>query len=86
VKQGHFSSVCQLNLRGLDDHLAVISASTDNINILHGLLEERADALGVTKDELSPEQWLEEFYARRKGAGKHQAAAPAKRHGKPVDA
>ena len=75
VKQGHFSSVCQLNLRGLDDHLAVISASTDNINILHGLLSERAAELGVDVDQLRPEQWLEAFYARRKGSGKGRSSA-----------
>jgi type IV secretion system protein VirB4 len=75
VKQGHFSSVCQLNLRGLDDHLAVISASTDNINILHDLLSERAAELGVDIDQLRPEQWLEAFYARRKGSGKGRSSA-----------
>lgn len=77
VKQGHFSSVCQLNLRGLDDHLAVISASTDNINILHELLADRASELGIAVDELRPEQWLEEFYARRKGSGKNRSSSPA---------
>jgi type IV secretion system protein VirB4 len=70
VKQGHASSVCQLNLRGLDDALAVISASTDNIGILHELLEEVARREGVAPDELRAEQWLDAFYARRKGSGK----------------
>jgi len=70
VKQGHNSAVCQLNLRGLDDHLAVISASTDNIDILEKVLAERAQALGVSVDQLRPEQWLEQFYANRKGSGK----------------
>jgi type IV secretion system protein VirB4 len=73
VKQGHGSSVCQLNLRGMDDALAVISASTDNIEIMHDVVQERARAAGVTVDELKPEQWLEEFYARRKGSGKSAA-------------
>ncbi|WP_147651383.1 VirB4 family type IV secretion/conjugal transfer ATPase [Vulcaniibacterium gelatinicum] len=81
VKQGHGSTVCQLNLRGLDDHLAVISASTDNIEILHRVLDERAAELGVAVDELRPEQWLEAFYARRKGSGKTQA-----RSGRPLAA
>jgi type IV secretion system protein VirB4 len=84
VKQGHFSSVCQLNLRGLDDHLAVISASTDNINILHTLLDERASELGLRVDQLRPEQWLDAFYARRKGAGKERATVA--RPGKPLPA
>jgi len=74
VKQGHGSSVCQLNLRGMDDALAVISASTDNIDILHQVLAEQAQALGVTVDELRPEQWLDVFQARRKGSGRAPAA------------
>ncbi|MBD3816260.1 MAG: VirB4 family type IV secretion/conjugal transfer ATPase, partial [Halothiobacillus sp.] len=70
VKQGHASAVCQLNLRGLDDHLAVISASTDNIEIMHGVLEARARAEDCSPDDLTPEQWLETFYENRKGSGK----------------
>lgn len=70
VKQGHASSVCQLNLRGMDDALAVISASTDNIEIMHEVLEEQARSHGILSNELRPEQWLEEFYAQRKGSGK----------------
>jgi type IV secretion system protein VirB4 len=77
VKQGHNSAVCQLNLRGLDDHLAVISASTDNIEILDQVLSTRSRELGVPVDRLSPEQWLEEFYANRKGSGKKAAASAA---------
>ena len=70
VKQGHASSVCQLNLRGMDDALAVISASTDNIEVMHRVLAEKAGKLGVQSNTLTPEQWLEEFYSRRKGSGK----------------
>lgn len=70
VKQGHGSSVCQLNLRGLDDALAVISASTDNIAILEQVLEKTAVSTGIAVDQLRPEQWLEAFYAQRKGSGK----------------
>lgn len=70
VKQGHASSVCQLNLRGMDDALAVISASTDNIEIMHDVLRDRAASEGITMDELSPEQWLNDFYANRRGSGK----------------
>lgn len=70
VKQGHASSVCQLNLRGMDDALAVISASTDNIEIMQQVLEERAQSVGVMSNELSPEQWLPQFYSQRKGSGK----------------
>jgi type IV secretion system protein VirB4 len=70
VKQGHASSVCQLNLRGMDDALAVISASTDNIEVMHQVLDERATELGKTTDALSPDEWLEHFYTRRKGSGR----------------
>lgn len=70
VKQGHASSVCQLNLRGMDDALAVISASTDNIEIMHQVLEQQAEATGLPSNDLRPEQWLTEFYAQRKGSGK----------------
>jgi type IV secretion system protein VirB4 len=79
VKQGHASSVCQLNLRGLDDLLSVISASTDNIEIMHGVLEERAASSGVDITELRPEDWIETFYARRKGSGKPVAASDSAR-------
>ncbi|QDH71353.1 VirB4 family type IV secretion/conjugal transfer ATPase [Marilutibacter alkalisoli] len=70
VKQGHGATVCQLNLRGMDDALAVISASTDNIDILHQVLERKARFHHVTADELTPEQWLQDFYDNRKGSGK----------------
>lgn len=70
VKQGHGSTVCQLNLRGMDDALAVISASTDNIEVMHRVLRERATAMGVGLESLRPEDWLAEFYANRKGSRK----------------
>jgi type IV secretion system protein VirB4 len=70
VKQGHASAVCQLNLRGMDDALAVISASTDNIEIMHEVLAERAEAEGLPVEGLLPEQWLSRFYETRKGSGK----------------
>ena len=69
VKQGHASSVCQLNLAGMDDALAVISASTDNIVIMQRVLEGQARALGCSEEDLRPEHWLHEFYARRQGTG-----------------
>lgn len=78
VKQGHASSVCQLNLRGMDDALAVISASTDNIEIMHQVLEQQAIAMGLPSNDLLPEQWLTEFYAQRKGSGKVAARSAQK--------
>ncbi|RZI65423.1 MAG: hypothetical protein EOP13_31705, partial [Pseudomonas sp.] len=67
-------------LRGMDDALAVISASTDNIDIMHQVLAEQAALRGLSEEELRPEQWLAEFYASRKGSGK--AAASSTRDGK----
>lgn len=83
VKQGHAASVCQLNLRGLDDALSVISASTDNIEVMHEVLGVQARDLGVGIQELEPQRWLEHFYASRKGSGK---AVPVSKHAVPVDA
>ncbi|OAX87130.1 hypothetical protein A7D16_17300 [Xanthomonas nasturtii] len=74
VKQGHASAVCQLNLRGMDDALSVISSSTDNIEIMHQILAGKASKLGVSVDQLTPEQWLNDFYANRKGSGKRKSA------------
>ena len=74
VKQGHASNVCQLNLRGMDDALAVISASTDNIEIMHEVLAREAERHGVMVDMLRPEQWLDAFYENRKGSGARRAS------------
>jgi type IV secretion system protein VirB4 len=60
VKQGHNAVLCQLNLNGMDDELAVLSGSSDNVEILTQLLREHP-----SPDH--PETWLEEFHARRKG-------------------
>ena len=74
VKQGHASAVCQLDLRDMHDELAVISASTDNIAVLHEVLQELGarNSMGATP---GPEDWLPLFQARRKGARKRAAAA-----------
>ena len=70
VKQGHASAVCQLNLRGMDDALSVISASTDNIDIMQRVIGQAATENGVSIDQVSPDMWLEQFYASRKGSRK----------------
>ncbi|WP_018152874.1 VirB4 family type IV secretion/conjugal transfer ATPase [Leeia oryzae] len=67
VKQGHQSAICQLNLRGMDDALAVISASTDNIDIMQNLIAEHVKNAQQAPE---PDEWLPAFFARRKGAGK----------------
>ena len=70
VKQGHASAVCQLNLRGMDDALAVISASTDNIDIMQRVIGDAAARDGVSISQISPDAWLQDFYDQRKGSGK----------------
>lgn len=60
VKQGHNAVLCQLNLNGMDDELAVLSGSSDNVEILNELL-----ATHPTPEQ--PDSWLPEFHARRKG-------------------
>lgn len=70
VKQGHAAAVCQLNLRGMDDALAVISASTDNIEIMHRIVNEEAMMRGFSLNQITPDMWLERFYVERKGSGK----------------
>jgi type IV secretion system protein VirB4 len=73
--------VCQLNLRGLDDALSVISASTDNIEIMHRVLEDRAAFYEVPQGDLTPEKWLDMFYENRKGSGKGGSRASNSRTG-----
>ena len=79
VKQGHASAVCQLNLRGLDDHLAVISASTDNVEIMREVVDACAREHDCLPDHLRPEQWLDRFYEHRMGSGKAASGAPTQR-------
>jgi type IV secretion system protein VirB4 len=43
VKQGHHSVVAQLDLKGLDRELAVLSANRQNIELLQGLLAEHGE-------------------------------------------
>ncbi|MGN6226796.1 MAG: VirB4 family type IV secretion/conjugal transfer ATPase [Dyella sp.] len=76
VKQGHASAVCQLNLRGLDDHLAVISASTDNVEIMREVVDACAREHDCLPGNLRPEQWLDRFYEHRMGSGKATSGAP----------
>ena len=80
VKQGHASAVCQLNLRGMDDALSVISASTDNIDIMQRVIGQAATEHGISIDQVSPDMWLEQFYVSRKGSRKAEGKA-ASDHG-----
>lgn len=54
VKQGHYSIVCQLDLKGFDEELAVISGRRSTVNELHRLIEEHGP---------EPACWLPTFMA-----------------------
>ena len=73
VKQGHNAVLCQLNLNGMDDELAVLSGSSDNVEILDEFL-----AGHPTPDQ--PDTWLPEFHARRKGLKRQRDTAMANNH------
>lgn len=52
VKQGHYSVVCQLDLKGFDAELAVISGRASSLERLHAIMAE----IGT-----DPSRWLPEF-------------------------
>lgn len=57
VKQGHRSAVARLDLDGFNDELAILSGSSDSIELLDEILEEMGE---------EPAIWLPEFHKRRK--------------------
>jgi type IV secretion system protein VirB4 len=58
VKQGHNSVVCELNLGGLDDELAVLSGRADTVELLDTIRADHGD---------DPAVWGPIFHAERKG-------------------
>jgi type IV secretion system protein VirB4 len=52
IKQGHYSVVCQLNLKGFDSELKVISGRASTVDELHRIISETG---------LDPAQWLPIF-------------------------
>lgn len=66
IKQGHQSMIGQLDLAGFDDELAILSGSSDNVEMLDDILAEFGD---------DPEVWVPVFHKRRKArvtSSKHQ--------------
>ena len=59
VKQGHHSIVCQLDLKGFDAELAVLSGRAEGIERLHRILDEAGP---------EPAAWLSRFMAESMGA------------------
>ena len=68
-KQGHQSAIGQFDLTGLEDELAVLSGSTDTIELLDDLLAEVGD---------DPAVWLPRFHQRHKA---RRAALPRRKTG-----
>ena len=52
VKQGHHSVVCELDLKGFEGELRVISGRASTVERVHALMDELGRA---------PERWLAEF-------------------------
>jgi type IV secretion system protein VirB4 len=59
VKQGHASVVCQLDLKGFDSELRVISGRASELTFLHEL---------IRKTGPDPKHWLHRFMRREKTA------------------
>lgn len=57
IKQGHNSVIAELNLKGFDDELAIISGTTENVNILDKVCQQYGD---------DPNIWLDKFHEARK--------------------
>ncbi|WP_407966215.1 VirB4 family type IV secretion/conjugal transfer ATPase [Bartonella sp. C271] len=56
IKQGHNSVVAELNLRGMDNEIAVLSGTTRNIELVNQIISEHGT---------NPNVWLPIFYQRR---------------------
>jgi len=56
VRQGTHSVVCELNLRGFADELAVISGRSDTVRLANSI---------IAKTGAGPRDWLPEFYRAR---------------------
>lgn len=59
VKQGQNSVVAELNLKGFDDELAIISGTTDNVHLMTEIIEQHGD---------DPDVWLPIFHEQRRFA------------------
>ena len=55
VKQGQQSVVCELDLKGFEKELAVLSGTTDKVELLTQIISEHGD---------DPDAWLPIYYSR----------------------
>lgn len=59
VRQGHNSVVAELNLKGFDDELAIISGTTDNVELVTRIIAEHGE---------DPATWVPVFHQKRRFA------------------
>jgi type IV secretion system protein VirB4 len=59
IKQGERSVVAELNLAGLDDELAVLSATAKTVEVMEAAIAAKGG---------SPDEWLGEFHERRRAS------------------
>jgi type IV secretion system protein VirB4 len=59
VKQGHQSVVCELDLKGFEAELAVISGRRSALDVMHQLISRHGE---------DPREWLAPFYERVLGS------------------
>ena len=63
MKQGHQSVVCELDLKGFDAELAVISGRRSAVDVVNQLISRHGS---------DPVQWLPLFYEQVLGARSYQ--------------
>ncbi|RZJ85114.1 MAG: VirB4 family type IV secretion/conjugal transfer ATPase, partial [Massilia sp.] len=68
VKQPQGSAICELDLAGLEDFIAVLSATTDNVALLDGVRDRHGN---------DPFQWLPEFLRQVKDRGSRNSRRAA---------
>jgi len=68
VKQPQGSAICELDLAGLEDFIAVLSATTDNVALLDGVRARHGN---------DPFQWLPEFLRQVKDRGSRNSRRAA---------
>lgn len=57
IKQGHNSVIAELNLKGFDDELSIISGTTENVFLLEKIIQQHGD---------DPAIWIDKFHEARK--------------------
>lgn len=61
IKQGPYTAVAELNLKGFDDEILILSGNPENANIAERAVEAKGE---------NPEDWIPEYLVRVKSKGK----------------